>query len=188
MSNTAEKVNPIVNGVDTNRVIELATKMSQNQDFGKFRFRASNQWGNGTESRTSIQGFFAGGEERSERSKELVINADQPAYLGGNNTAPNAVEHYLNSLSSCLTTTIIAHASVRGHVINSLDVASEGHMDARGFFGVSEDVARGFTYIEVTLNVKGDADERAIRAMAAYSPVYEMASKAMRIELRISVI
>ncbi len=188
MSNTAESINTKVNGINTNRVIELATNMAQNQNYGRFRFRANNEWVDGTESRTTIQDFFAGGHERSERKDELVVNSDQPVFLGGNNTAPNAVEHYLNSLCSCLTTTIIAHASVQAYSIENLSVSSEGQMDARGFFGVSEDVARGFTKIDVNIKANGNVDKNAILKMASYSPVYEMVSKAMQVELAISIV
>lgn len=187
MTFTTDQSHATVNGIDTLRVIELATSMAQDEGFGRFRFRADNTWIDGTRSRSSIQGFFAGGEERNERSRALLVDADQPSYLGGGNSAPNAVEHYLNALSGCLTTTLIAHASVQGHTIESLDVAAEGHMDARGFFGVSPDVARGFTRIQVTMRIKGDINEDAVRAMVSYSPVFEMASKSTPVEMHISI-
>ena len=117
MSNTAEQLEPIVNGIDTSRIVSLANNMTEDENFGKFRFRASNQWLDGSRSRTAFKDFYAGGEDRTERPAALTVDADQPEYLGGQNTAPNAVEHYLGSLVSCLNTTIVA-AVAKEHQLN----------------------------------------------------------------------
>ena len=45
--NTAEQTSHIVNGVDTQGVVNLATKIAQDEDYGKFTFRANNYWING---------------------------------------------------------------------------------------------------------------------------------------------
>ena len=60
MTNTAEKVHHIVNGFNTVRIIDLATKMTQDEDFGKFRFRANNNWINGSRNCSQIINFYAG--------------------------------------------------------------------------------------------------------------------------------
>lgn len=187
MTYTAEKTDHIVNGVDTDRIVDLATNMTQDENFGKFRFRADNQWINGSRSRTSIKDFYAGGDERTERAQSLTVEADQPVYLGGQNSAPNAVEHYLNSLTSCLNTTLVAHASVQGIPLEKLEISAEGQMDARGFFGVSDDVNRGYNNIKVDIKVKSQADEETLRELASYSPVYEMVSRAVPVELKLTV-
>jgi uncharacterized OsmC-like protein len=115
------------------------------------------------------------------------VNADQPVFLAGENTAPNAVEHYLNALISCLNTTIVAHASVQGHLIEALDISAEGEMDARGFFGVSDDVKRGYTKVNVDIRAKMSADEKTLRKLISYSPVYEMVSTALPVETTITI-
>lgn len=187
MTNTAEKRDHIVNGIDTDRIVELATSMSKDGNFGKFRFRADNAWIDGSRSRTSIKGFYAGSKEQVERSQALTVDADQPGFLAGTNTAPNAVEHYLNALVSCISTTVVAHASVQGIFIESLDVRAEGEMDARGFFGVSDSVNRGYNRIRVDISTRTPADQDTIRMLIGYSPVYEMVSRAIPVELAITV-
>ena len=188
MTSTALKLDQTVNGVDTARIVELATNMAQDDMFGKFRFRAKNEWIDGSRSRTSIKSFYAGNNEQSERAQALTLDADQPAFLGGENTAPNAVEHYLNALVSCINTTVVAHASVQGISIESLDVSAEGEMDARGFFGVSDDVNRGYNKVSVDISAVTAADEASLRSMIGYSPVYEMVSKAIPVEVNITVL
>jgi uncharacterized OsmC-like protein len=41
--------------------------------------------------------------------------------LAGSDQAANPVEHLLNALASCLTTSIIAHAAVNGIEIEELE-------------------------------------------------------------------
>ena len=188
MSNTAEKLDTVVNGVDTSRIVDLATNMATDENFSRFQFRAHNRWIDGSRSRTSFKDFYAGGDERTERPAALTVDADQPVYLGGQNTAPNAVEHYLGALVSCLDTTIVAHASAQGIALDALDISAEGHMDARGFFGVSDEVRRGYHRIVVDIRAKTSADEATLRALASYSPVYEMVSRAIPVEMNITLV
>lgn len=187
MAETAEKPHNSVIGIDTGRIVELATHMTQDEQFGKFRFRVANRWIDGSRSRTSIKDFHAGGDERTERASALTVDSDQPTYLAGENTAPNAVEHYLNALSSCLSTTLVAHASMQGIEMEALDIAAEGRMDARGFFGVSETVRRGYDQVTVHIRARTTANAETLRQLVNYSPVYEMVSRAVPVEISIAV-
>ncbi|MEJ2180994.1 MAG: OsmC family protein, partial [Gammaproteobacteria bacterium] len=186
--NTAEQTNHIVNGIDTEQVMDVAGKISQNEEFGKFKFRANNHWIGDSRSRTSIQGFFAGGEENTGRREALTVDADQPTFLGGKNTAPNSVEHLLHSLTSCLSTTMVYHASVQGITIDELDISAEGDMNAKGFFGISDKVNRGYERIRVNVHVKSDADIETLTKFAMYSPVYEVVSKAVPVDFNMTKI
>lgn len=188
MSNTAEQTSHIINGIDTEQVINLATNMAQDENFGKFKFRADNYWLGDSRSRTSIQGFYAGGKENTDRKQPLTLDADQPVFLVGKNTAPNAVEYLLHSLNSCLSTTLVAHASVQGIHLDEVEVFSEGDMDARGFFGVSDDVNRGYERIRVNMEVKSDADIDTLTKLAMYSPVYEVVSRSVPVDFTMTKI
>ena len=184
----AEQTKALINGSNTDRIIELATSMSEDENFGKFTFRAENHWIHGSRSRTSIQGFFADGKENTERKQPLTVDADQPAFLAGKNTAPNAVEHLLHALTSCLSTTLVAHASVQGIILEDVVISAEGDMDARGFFGVSNEVKKGYERIRVNIKVKSDADVDTLKSLAMYSPVYEVVSRSVPVELVITKI
>lgn len=184
--NTSAQTDHLVNGLDTDHVIDLATRISQNEEYGKFRFRANNQWLNGSRSRTTIQGFFAGGKEDTSRTEALTVGADQPALLAGCNTAPNAAEHFLHALASCLNTTLVYHASVQGIPLEQVDVSAEGRLNARGFFGISDDVKRGYDDIRVDMKVRSPADVATLTKLAMYSPVYEMVSKAVPVDFTLT--
>lgn len=186
--NTAEKIIPLFNGIDTEQVLSLAGKISEDENHGKFRFRASNHWIDGSRSRTSFKNFYAGGEENSDRKTALTVDADQPVFLAGKNTAPNAVEYVLHALNSCLSTTLVYHASVNGIPLESVEVSSEGEMNARGFFGISDEVNRGYERIKVNMEVKSDADVETLIKLAMHSPVYEMVSKAVPVDFKLTTI
>jgi uncharacterized OsmC-like protein len=185
---TAERTDHIVNGVDTEGVAKLATTISQDEDYGKFKFRANNQWINGARSRSSIQGFFAGGRENSDRKEALYVDADQPDFLGGQNTAPNPVEHLLHALDSCLTVTLVYHAAVQGITLDAVETSAEGDMNARGFFGFSDQVKKGYKAIRVNMRVKSNADVETLTNLAMFSPVYEVISKAVPIDFSMTKI
>jgi uncharacterized OsmC-like protein len=177
--NTAEQTSHIINGVDTAGVIDLATKIAQDEDYGKFQFRARNQWIEGARSRSSIQSFFAGGAENTDRRESLYVDADQPVFLGGANTAPNPVEHLLHALDSCLTVTLVYHAAVQGIHLEAVETSAEGDMNARGFFGISDKINKGYQQIRVNMQVKSDADVATLTQLAMHSPVYEVISRSL---------
>ena len=181
-TSTAVKTDPIVNGIDTDRVINLVTKVAEDEAYGKFKFRAHNQWIHGSRNRTVIQGFFAGGSEDKSRKQALSVDADQPDFLAGKNTAPNSIEHYLHALTSCLTTTLTYHASVQGIEIDEVNVSAEGDINVRGFFGVCDEINKGYECIRVAMKVRSSADIENLTMLAMYSPVYEMVSKGVYVE------
>ena len=186
MNNTAEQIKHLINGVDTEEVVNLATKISQDEEYGKFKFRVSNKWISGAHSRSTIQGFFAGGKENTDRKNALHVDADQPVFLGGRNIAPNPVEHLLHALDSCLTVTLVYHAAVQGIHLEAVETSSEGDMNARGFFGISYDVSKGYKQIRVNMRVKSDADAKTLTKLAMFSPVYEVISKAVPVEFTLT--
>ena len=186
--NTAEQTSHIIKCVYTQGVIGLAAKIAEDEDYGKFQFRARNQWINGARSRSAIQGFFAGGKENADRKQSLFVDADQPVFLGGQNTAPNPVEHLLHALDSCLSVTLVYHAAVQGIHLEAVTTAAEGDMNARGFFGISDTVDKGYGQIRVSMQVKSDADVETLTKLAMYSPVYEVISRSVPIDFTLTKI
>ena len=174
------------NGLNVTDITNLAARIQQHQDYGQFQFRARNQWIDGALTRSFIQNFYAGGKENTARTRALVLDSDQPHFLGGSSTAANPVEQILHALGSCLTTTLVYHASVAGIDVDSVDTNSIGHLDARGFFGISNEVSKGYKKISVAMKVKSKASVETLREMALHSPVYDMLSKALEVELNIS--
>ena len=56
-------------------------------------------------------------------------------------------------------------------------------MNARGFFGISDKVNKGYKQIRVNMRVKSDADVTILTQLAMYSPVYEVISRSVPVDL-----
>lgn len=76
-------------------------------------------------------------------AQTFTMDADEPAILAGADKGANPVEHLLHALASCLTTSMVAHAAVRGIRIEALESRLEGDIDLRGFPGLAEYVPKG---------------------------------------------
>lgn len=175
----------VVNGVDVGRLQETIQTVQEDPSKARFEFRARNHWTGGTHNRSEIKDFHGMGEEYNQRAQPFVYECDEPPALAGDDRAGNPVEYVLHALAGCVTTTMAAHAAARGIAIESIDSKLEGDIDLQGFFGLREDVPRGYQDIRVTMRVKSDADADQLAELARYSPVYNTISNPVRITLNI---
>ncbi|MCC5794860.1 MAG: OsmC family protein [Chromatiales bacterium] len=152
---------------------------------GVFRFRASNHWIDGGHNRSTIQGFYGCGAEDSSRTAPFVLDADEPPVLLGADTGANPVEYILHALAACLTTTMAYHAAARGIEIGSIESELEGDLDLRGFLGLSEEVRKGYSAIRVRMQVAAHADPGVLAELACFSPVYDIISRSVPVDLRV---
>ena len=92
----------------------------------------------------------------------------------------------LNALAACVTTSMVAHAAVRGIRIEELESELEGDLDLRGFLGLSNDVPKGFTNIRVNFKVKADVDNmERLKRLTAYSPVLNTITRGANVDVRV---
>ena len=106
--------------------------------------------------------------------------------LAGEDKGANPVEHLLHALASCMTTTLVYHAAVRGIKIEEVESDLEGDLDLRGFLGLSDEVRRGYENIRVKFKVKTDAENiERLRALSKLSPVFDITSKGTKIDVSI---
>lgn len=174
------------NGVDVDYVMGVIDQVKGNSDIAKFQFRARNSWIDGGHNRSTVKEFHGACQEDHTRTEPFVLEADEPPILASNDKAPNPVEFVLHGLAACLTTTLAYHAAVRGIGIDSISSELEGDLDIRGFLGLSDDVRKGYHHVRVTMNVKSDAPADQLRELAMFSPVYDMISNSLPVELTIS--
>jgi uncharacterized OsmC-like protein len=174
-----------VNGVDVEQIHHVIDAINADSGYGEFQFRARNEWINGGLNRSEIKAFHAGGREDDTRVRPFKLDADEPLLVAGTDSAPNSMEYVLHALVSCLTGTLVYHAAVQGIVINSISSNIEGDMDVRGLLGMADDVRKGFHHVRVTLVVDSDADVETLTELALYSPVYDIVSKSLPVELRV---
>jgi len=189
--NSLSEVQPnkdMTNGVDVAQVMNVIGEIEKDSSYAKFQWRAKNKWINGALCRSQIQDFFAGNEEDQTRKEPFILDADEPCIAAGKDTAPNSMEIILHALASCLTGTLVYHASVRGIIIESVESWYTGDMDVRGLFGLSQDVRKGFNKVVVNMQVKSEASKEELTELALYSPVYDVISKSLPAEFTLEVV
>lgn len=173
------------NGVDLNVLQETIDAIQNDPEMGRAQFRATNAWIEGTRNRTRISGFY-GAKQEIAHDSEFRLQADEPALLAGTDNNPNPVEHLLNALASCVTTSMVAHAAVRGIEIESLESTLEGDIDLRGFLGLDPDVPKGYTNIRITFKARTDRKNlKKLRELAEYSPVYNSLMEGVKVDLEV---
>lgn len=159
-----------VNGIDVDVLGETIEAVKGDPNLAQCKFRAKNRWTGGTHNVGRVEGFFAAKQEMRHPSA-FEHEADEPPILAGDDTAANPVEHLLTALAACLTTSLVAHAAVRGIEVRSVESELEGDIDLNGFFGLSNDVPRGYRQIRVKFTIDSDADPAQLRELADFSPV-----------------
>jgi hypothetical protein len=94
----------IVNGLNTTQMSETIDAIKGQPSLARFQFRASNEWINGGENRSTIKGFYGVGHEDDSRSEPFVFTNGEPPVLLGDNEGANPVEFLLHALAGCVTT------------------------------------------------------------------------------------
>jgi len=85
-----------------------------------------------------------------------------------------------------VTTSMVAHAAVRGIYIEELESELEGDIDLRGFLGLDADVPKGYTNIRVTYKVKTDVDNLSkLKKLAEFSPVYNTLTHGTKVDIQV---
>jgi uncharacterized OsmC-like protein len=127
---------------------------------------------------------------RSEaKIRQFTVTIDEPARLGGTDTAPNPVEFVLAALAACQEITYRAYATALGVPPESLSVRLEGSLDLRGFFAVSDDARPGFTGIRGTVALRSSWSPQELaklKAVAdAHCPVLDLLRNPTPVELEL---
>jgi len=169
--NTENSAARFVNGVNLDTLMGTVNAIQAEPILGSCHFRATNKWVDGAFNQSKITGFYGAKQEIAHKQAFHLV-ADEPAILAGNDDGANPVEHLLHALASCLTTSMVAHAAVRGIEIEEMESELEGDIDLNGFLGLNSETPRGFTRIQVKFRVKASAqDLKVIESLAAFSPV-----------------
>ena len=141
----------LVNGLDTGRMFETLDAIKGQPTLARFQFRNHNDWINGGENRSTIQGFYGAGGEDDSREKPFVFTNGEPP-----------VEFLLHALAGCVTTTTVLHAAARGIRIREITTELEGDMDLQGLLGLDEDVSPGYEEIRIRMSIQADCSDEEL--------------------------
>jgi uncharacterized OsmC-like protein len=178
------------NGVDTPKLFATIGAVASQPTLAQFRFRAQSHWVGGTQSRTTIAGFYGVGAEM-QHDAPFQASADHPKVLCGEDNAPAPVEWVLHALAACLTAGIANISAARGVTLHSVECSVEGDIDLQGILGLSDKVRNGFQAIRVNYMVKGDAPEEKLRQIVdqarARSAVFDILTGHVPVTIEVDV-
>jgi len=177
----------VINGIEIDTLKATVGAIQAEPELGACHFRATNKWLSGNHNRSTVTGFYGARQEIAHK-QSFVMDADEPAILAGEDEGANPVEHLLHALASCLTTSMVAHAAVRGINIDELESELEGDIDLRGFLGLANDVPKGYTAIRARFRVKADpADLETLRQLANFSPVFNTLTSGAKVDVSVDL-
>jgi uncharacterized OsmC-like protein len=183
-----ETMRPQVNGLDLEALEGLVTEIGRDPAKGQVEFRVRTEWKERTRSRTSVESYTIGGQQVH---RSFTIDADEPFELLGRNTAPNPQELLMSALNACITVGYVAGASVKGIVLEKVEVETSGTLDLRGFLGIDPAVPPGYETVRYVVRIKGTGTPEQFQeiheTVAKTSPNYFNLSRPVKIDARLVV-
>jgi putative redox protein len=138
-----------------------------------------------------VQGGLVGPTAVDLHARSHELKVDEPASLAGANGAANPVEYALAALASCQAITYRFWAAKLGIELDSVEVAAEGDLDLRGFFGLDAGVRPGFTGIRLDVTPTGPESAERYRELAdavdAHCPVLDLFAGPTPVDRRLAV-
>lgn len=175
------------NGLNMEQMTQTIDAIKSTPSLGEFEFRARNQWINGGENRSTIQGFFGAGSEDKSRSEPFTFTNGEPPILLGNNEGANPVEFLLHALAGCVTTTTILHATARGIQIRKLSTELVGNIDVKGLLALDDNAQVGYESIRIKMDIEANCSDEEIDELLAFakdhSPVCSTVCKPVAVTL-----
>jgi len=156
------------NGVNVEALLGARAALTEAPPAGQFTFAATNEWLNGTHSRTTVDKFFGLGADQSHR-QPYSVDTDHPEIFAAEDNGPTPPEMVLIGLAGCLTAGVASVAQNRGIQLRSVKATVEGNLDVAGILGIDPDVRNGYSGISVRYEIDADASRDELRAVVAQS-------------------
>lgn len=156
----------------------LIQNVKDNPSNAHTTFEATSVLQEGVRVKNSVRGF--------------EFDIDEPASLGGGNTAANPVEVLLASLGACQAITYRAVASLTGIQLDNVTIKVKGQLDLRGFLGLDENVRPGYENIEFNTVIESDESEEKLNTLIAQveklCPVLDIISKPVPVKGNVQIL
>ena len=158
--------------LDVETMLQTKAHVEANPEDGKGEFETVTEWKDGAAAVT--------------RARSFTVETDEPAPLGGTDSAIDPMELLLASLGTCLTIGWVTHANQRGVDFRDLKIKVKAPYDLRGYLDLDETVRPGFLNLSYTVEVDTDADESVLaeikKAAESGSPLFDNIFNATSIE------
>jgi uncharacterized OsmC-like protein len=156
------------NGVNVEALLGARQAITDEPALGKFTWRATNTWLNGTHSRGEVEGFYGLSDEQSH-TKKFTFDADHPLQFAAEDNGAAPVEIVLVALGACLTGGVASVAQQRGIQLRSVTATIEADHDLRGILGADPEVPNRFSAVRVDYAIDADASPEDVEALVAQS-------------------
>lgn len=156
------------NGVNVQALLDARNALTDAPDAAKFTWKVSNEWVKGTNSESTVAGFFGLGADHQHKATS-TFTSDHPEVFAAEDNGPTPVEYVLVGLAGCLTAGVAAVAQNRGIQLNKVTATIEGDLNILGILGADPEVRNGFTGIRVNYEIDADASKEDIEALVAQS-------------------
>jgi uncharacterized OsmC-like protein len=141
-----------LNGLDLEAINDIVSAWQADPEKRKTVWRSRIEW--------------EGGFRNTARAREHApIQVDEPAGLGGSDTAPNPAELLLGAVGTCLSIGYVLNAAARGIELQRVALDLEGDIDLSVFAGLAEEGTPGYSDIRVRAQIKSNAPADVIRAL-----------------------
>ncbi len=165
-----------LNDVDLGAVGSLVDAIGTDAGHAHTTWSATTRWTGGFRSESSSRQF-------------PPRTSDEPAGLGGTDTAPNPVEQLLGALGNCLAVGYAANASQAGAEIRELRIELQGDLDLHTFLGLRDGHA-GFSNIEAVVHLELADDAASIEdiheRVVSTSPVGHTLERAIPVSITLN--
>jgi uncharacterized OsmC-like protein len=175
MSDSTQPGPAETNGVPTEKLFGTIARLKDDGDLAAFRFSATNEWVEGTASRSSIYEWYGVGADHVH-VQPFDFTADHPTL--GHGHGPTPQEFVLHALAACITAGVATGAAARNIELRKVSSKVSADIDVRGVLGIDPDIRKGFSDVRVEFDIDADAEPEVIDALVAsatkYSAVYDM--------------
>ena len=141
------------NNVNVDAVQEMAQGIQADLAKGKRTNKIEGTW-------NLAEGNPQFSSEISFEGGKLLLEADQPTFLGGGGTRPGPMHYALFGLASCFTATFATMAAIQNVALEEVRTAAEFELNFSKVFGVTD--LPIVEEVRVTLAVKSDASRDKI--------------------------
>ena len=139
----------------------------------------------------TAEGTSSGWVATDLTSRQHAFVVDEPASLGGDDSAANPVEVALGALIACQVVTYRFWAARLGVRLDDVRITAVGDLDVRGFFGLDDDVRAGFGAVRLDVRLTGpepaERYEELHAAVDEHCPVLDLFTNPTPVTTRLAV-
>jgi uncharacterized OsmC-like protein len=165
MNNATQAVS---NGVNVEALMGARAALAEAPQAARFKWRAQSEWMRGTQSRTTIDGFYGLGGEQKHR-QTYRFDTDHPEVFASEDNGATPVEMLLVGLAGCRSAGVAAVAQHRTIPLRSVQATLAAGMHIQGILGMDDKVRNGFDAVRVHFDIDADATAEQIAALVAQS-------------------